>query len=360
MSWAIWGTGLPGCGKSTVAREAAAQLAQAGTPVALLELDRMRRVVTPHPTYSEAEREIVYRSLVFAAISLTEAGIPVIVDATAHRRVWRDLARTSIKRFAEVQIDCPLEVARAREGARTSGAAPRAIYAGAGAPGATVPGVNVPYERAASPELTVDTVAEDAAVAGQRIAALGLSLGPAERRPEAAGGAVLWLTGPPGSGKTTLASLMAERLVVHGVAVSILEWAALRALALTEPWFGEHDEEIAHRALAYTAKLLADAGLAVVVDATAPRRAWRALAREIVDTFAEVQLVCRSEVCLDRERTVRWRSSHGATTAVPDLTIEYEYSLNPDLLLDTETRSEWTAAEDLFRFAHRLLTRVAN
>ena len=176
----------------------------------------------------------------------------------------------------------------------------------------------------------------------------------------APGGAVLWLTGPPGSGKTTLASLMAERLVVHGVAVSILEWAALRALALTEPWFGEHDEEIAHRALAYTAKLLADAGLAVVVDATAPRRAWRALAREIVDTFAEVQLVCRSEVCLDRERTVRWRSSHGATTAVPDLTIEYEYSLNPDLLLDTETRSEWTAAEDLFRFAHRLLTRVAN
>ena len=135
MSWAIWVTGLPGCGKSTVAREAAARLAQAGAPVALLELDRMRTVVTPHPTYSEAEREIVYRSLVFAAVSLTEAGMPVIVDATAHRRAWRDLARTSIKRFAEVQIDCPLEVARAREGARTSGAAPRAIYAGAGGAG---------------------------------------------------------------------------------------------------------------------------------------------------------------------------------------------------------------------------------
>ena len=57
---------------------------------------------------------------------------------------------------------------------------------------------------------------------------------------------------------------------------------------------------------------------------------------------------------------MRWapepRSHHGG----PDLAIEYEYSLNPDLLLDTETRSEWTAAEDLFVFAHRLLTRVAN
>ena len=42
-------------------------------------------------------------------------------------------------------------------------------------------------------------------------------------------------------------------------------------------------------------------------------------------------------------------------TAAPDLAVEYEYSLKPDLLLDTETRSEWTAAEDLLGFAHRLL-----
>ena len=128
----------------------------------------------------------------------------------------------------------------------------------------------------------------------------------------------------------------------------------------SRPWFGEHDEDIAHRALAYTAKLLADAGLVVLVDATAPRRAWRALAREIIGTFAEVQLVCRSEQCLDRERAVRWRLASRAIPAVPDLAIEYEYSLKPDLLLDTETRSEWTAAEDLLGFARRLLTRAAN
>ena len=359
MSWAIWITGLPGSGKSTVARAAAVRLAEAGAPVALLELDRMRTVVTPHPTYSESEREIVYRSLVFAAVSLTEAGVPVIVDATAHHRAWRDLARASIKRFAEVQIDCPLEVARAREAARIGGAAPRAIYAGVSAPSATVPGVNVPYERAVAPELAVDAVAEDAAVAGDRIAALGLSLGRPGRRPQAPGGAVLWLTGPPGSGKTTLASRMTERLAAEGVPTIILEWAVLRPLALTAPWAAEHDEEIAHRALAYTAKLLADAGLVVVVDATAARRAWRAVAREIVDAFAEVQLVCPSHVCLDRERAVRWGPHAGMTTAAPDLAIEYEYAFNPDLLLDTETRSEWTAAEDLVAFARRLLTRAA-
>jgi len=359
MSWAIWITGLPGSGKSTVARAAAARLAEAGEPVALLELDRMRAVVTPHPTYSDSEREIVYRSLVFAAAALTEAGVPVVIDATGHRRAWRELARASIARFAEVQLDCPLDVARAREAARDTGAAPRAIYAGAAAPGATVPGVNVPYERALTPELTIDASAEDAEAAGARIAALGLTLGPVTRQPEAAGGAVVWITGPPGSGKTTLAARTAERLAADGVGVTILEWAALRALALTSAWVAEHDEETAHRALAYTAKLLADAGLVVVVDATAPRRAWRARAREIVGAFAEVQLVCPSHVCLDRERAVRWGPHGGVTIAAPDLAIDYEYSLNPDLLLDTETRSEWTAAEDLVGFARRLLTRAA-
>ena len=363
MSWAIWITGVPGSGKSTVARAAAARLDEAGQSVALLELDSMRAVVTPHPTYSETEREVVYRALVFAAVSLTAAGVPVLIDATAHRRAWRDLARASISRFAEVQLDCPLEVAEARERARPAGAAPRSIYAGATTPGATVPGVNVLHERALSPELTIDTTTEDIAAAAARIAALASTLGPASRPPLAPGGAVVWLTGPPGSGKTTLASRLARQLALDGVAVTIVEWAALRALVLTVPWAAEREEEIAHRSLAYTARRLADAGLVIVVDATAPRRAWRALARELCGAFAEVQLVCRPEVCLDRERAVRWRPwpcPRGATvTAAPDFAIEYEYSLNPDLLLDTETRSEWTAADDLVRFAHRLLERAA-
>jgi adenylylsulfate kinase-like enzyme len=249
-------------------------------------------------------------------------------------------------------------VAEARERTRAAGAAPPGIYTGAAAPGATVPGVNVPYERALAPELTVDTAIEAAESAGARVAELAQTLGPAARAPEAPGGAVVWLTGPPGSGKTPLATRLAGRPAADGVAVTLLEWAALRALALAAPWAAEREEEIAHRALAYTAKLLADAGLVVVVDATAPRRAWRALARELVGAFAEVQLVCPPEICLDRERAVRWGPHVGTVATAPDLAVEYEYSLNPDLLLDTQTRSEWTAAEDLVGFARRLLART--
>jgi adenylylsulfate kinase len=157
MGWAIWVTGLPGSGKTTLARAAARALAARGMPVTVLELDEIRRALTPDPTDTDAERDIVYRALAYMAKVVTEAGGRVIVDATAHRRAWRDLARGTVPVFAEVQLVCPLEVCRAREESRPRGHAPVGIYAGSGRPGATVPGVDVPYEAALHPELTLDT-----------------------------------------------------------------------------------------------------------------------------------------------------------------------------------------------------------
>ena len=102
MSWAIWITGLPGSGKSSLARGTASELEAFGERVVVLELNAIRKFLTPAPTYAPAERDVVYRALVGMAALLTSAGVPVIVDATAHRRVWRDLARALIDRFAKL------------------------------------------------------------------------------------------------------------------------------------------------------------------------------------------------------------------------------------------------------------------
>ena len=157
MSWAIWITGPPGCGKTTIARGVLSELRSQGVSVKHLELDQIRRVLTPSPTYSDEEREVVYRALALMAKLLTEAGVPILIDATAHKRGWRELARSLIPIFAEVQLLCSLEVCRERERTRCESAAPPGIYDRAGQPGATVPGVDVPYEVSISPELTIDT-----------------------------------------------------------------------------------------------------------------------------------------------------------------------------------------------------------
>jgi protein-L-isoaspartate(D-aspartate) O-methyltransferase len=169
MSWAIWITGLPGSGKSVIARAVAERLRTAGEDVTVLELDTLRRSLTPAPSYSDEEREAVYRALVHIGATLVADGRPVIFDATAHRRGWRDLARAAIGRFAEVQLTCPLAECQRREATRPRGAAPAAIYARAGAPGARVPGVNVEYEPALAPELTIDTEASGVAAAADAI-----------------------------------------------------------------------------------------------------------------------------------------------------------------------------------------------
>jgi adenylylsulfate kinase len=176
VSWAIWITGPPGSGKSSVAQAAAALLRSSGKPVTVLELDAIRKMITPAPQYTDAERDLVYRALGSMAATLVEAGVPVIVDATAHRRAWRDAARAAIPRFAEVQLLCPLDVCRERERARPRGHAPAGIYARAGRPGATVPGVDVPYEPALGADLTIDTTVDDVAAAAAKVAALASRL----------------------------------------------------------------------------------------------------------------------------------------------------------------------------------------
>jgi adenylylsulfate kinase len=155
MSWAIWITGLPGSGKSTVATEVAHRLKD--KKLRTLQLDEIRTIVTPYPTYSEQERDILYAFLAYAAKVLTECGINVIIDATANRKRYRDLARRLIPFFVEIYVTCSLETCKRREAHRITEFTPRGIYEKSKAPEAAVPGVNVPYELTEHPELIIDS-----------------------------------------------------------------------------------------------------------------------------------------------------------------------------------------------------------
>ena len=364
MSWVIWITGLPGSGKSVLARATAAELRAGGAPVVVLELDEIRKIVTPSPTYSDTERDVVYHALVYMAAALTESGTPVIIDATAHRRAWRELARRLVPRFAEVQLFCPLEVCRERERQRMHGNAPSRIYERAGRPGALVPGVDVPYEPSLLAELAVDTRLEVSSIAVRKIVALARQLaepsGPGVGAP--AVGWAIWITGLPGSGKTTLAWGAAKALAARSVRVRVLELAEMRRALLGDHPESDATREIVHRALAYTAKLLTEAGVAVIVDATSPRRAWRELARDLITHFAEVQLVCPREICFERERATRWGlgpqqsepHSFRPATDAPDIVLDYEQALCPELTLHTDIHGLRGTLEELLRLALRL------
>jgi adenylylsulfate kinase len=359
VSWAVWITGVPGSGKSAIARAAAAELARHGERVQILELDALRRVLTPAPTYDDTEREAVYRALVFLARTLTAAGRSVIIDATAHRRAWRDLARASISDFAEVQLECPLDVARRRERTRPPGAHPRAVYAHAGRPGATVPGVDVPYEPARAPELRIDTTRETVEAAGARVAALARSLARSPAPPpRLRAGWTIWITGRPGSGKTTVVAEVCASLRARGVAVAVLEGRAIGAAIVPEGFVSTRQREIAARALVLAAKLLNEAAVPVIVDGPAPAPAAGRLAREMLAPFAEVELVCAPEVCRMRERAVRWNlvpcPGTSQPMAAPELGLDYEPPAAAEVTVNTETLDKSAAAAAVLHLIARL------
>jgi adenylylsulfate kinase len=147
-AFAVWITGLPGSGKSTIAAALKAQLAARGVDVALLESDVLRQVFSTDRPYEAAGREAFYRRMLFVGGLLMEHGVPVIFDATANRRAYRERARREIARFVEVYVDTPLETCMARD--------PKGIYRKAAAGEATnVPGLQEPYEPPESPEVII-------------------------------------------------------------------------------------------------------------------------------------------------------------------------------------------------------------
>lgn len=148
--FAVWLTGLPASGKSAIAGRLKTRLAQAGLAVEVLESDAVRTLVTPVPTYSPDERGLFYRALAFFGSRLVAHGVPVIFDATANRRAYRDLARALIQNFVEVAVVCPLDVCRQRDhkGTYRRGLAGRS---------ATVPGLQDSYEPPLKPELTIES-----------------------------------------------------------------------------------------------------------------------------------------------------------------------------------------------------------
>jgi adenylylsulfate kinase len=161
MAWVMWFTGLPGCGKTTIADKVLTILSEKGISARVLQLDEIRRAITPEPKYTEEERDIVYASLAYMGKLLADEGINVIIDATANRRRYRDSARRLIPNFAEVFIRAPLSVCMEREAKRKAKFSPKDIYKKAAGEKAAVPGVNVAYEEPLSPEIVVDTTSMD-------------------------------------------------------------------------------------------------------------------------------------------------------------------------------------------------------
>ncbi len=147
--FALWITGIPASGKSTITRSLVNKLRSLGIQTVVLESDQLRTILTPGTTYDSEERNHFYHMMVMLGDLIVRSGVNIIFDATANRRAYRDHARSLIKKFAEVYVQCPLDVCAKRD--------PKGIYQQAATGQAdTVPGLQVPYEPPTNADITID------------------------------------------------------------------------------------------------------------------------------------------------------------------------------------------------------------
>ena len=160
--FAVWITGLPASGKSTLGAALARQIRALGVDITVLESDALRKIFSERPGYDEQDREYFYGALAFIGQVLTEHGVSVIFDATANRRSYRDRARHLIPEFIEVFVDCPLETCIQRD--------PKGIYQNAReGSAANVPGVQAVYEAPEAPEIVIRGDRDNPEEAGRRV-----------------------------------------------------------------------------------------------------------------------------------------------------------------------------------------------
>jgi adenylylsulfate kinase len=144
-------------------------------------------------------------------------------------------------------------------------------------------------------------------------------------------GTVVWFTGLPRSGKTTLAQHVRRALLARGRPVVMLDGDALRAALVPTPGYEPADRDNFYATLARIAALLAQQGLTVLVPATAHRRRYRDDARVLAPRLLEVHVATPLDECVGREHHGLYFSS-AARPQLPGVGVAYEAPDQPDVI----------------------------
>lgn len=153
-------------------------------------------------------------------------------------------------------------------------------------------------------------------------------------------GVVIWLTGLPCSGKTTISKELEKYFKEKGLPIQRLDGDVVRETISKDLGFSKKDRDINIERLSYVAQMLSNNGVIVVSAFVSPYRKMRNFTRGLCDNFVEVHLDCSIEEC--KRRDVKGMYAKALKGEIKDFTgvqDPYEEPENPEITVYTENES---------------------
>jgi adenylylsulfate kinase len=150
QGFTIWFTGLPCCGKTTIANQVSVILKKRGFLVEQLDGDLIRQNFSSDLSFSKKDRDENISRATFLAKMLSRNNVVVLASFVSPYRKQRRRARKQIKNFVEVYVRCPVKICMKRD---VKGMYKKALEGKI----QHFTGVDDPYEEPEHPELIVDT-----------------------------------------------------------------------------------------------------------------------------------------------------------------------------------------------------------
>jgi adenylyl-sulfate kinase len=162
-------------------------------------------------------------------------------------------------------------------------------------------------------------------------------------------GFCIWLTGLSGSGKTTIARLLEQRLRAAGARVEILDGDVVRTNLCKGLGFSREDREENIRRVGFVCELLARNGVAAIAALISPYRAARDSVRGRIPHFVEVHLSCPLEVLIERDVKGLYKEAlAGRIAHFTGISDPYEPPVVPEVTVDSSRETPLESVEKIY------------
>lgn len=170
------------------------------------------------------------------------------------------------------------------------------------------------------------------------------------------GSLILWFTGLPSSGKSTIANELEKKLVTLGTRTYILDGDNVRMGLCKDLGFSEEDRGENIRRIGEVSKLFVDTGCIVLSAFVSPYIKDRDAVRELVEEgeFVEVFVDAPLEVCEERDvKGLYKKAREGIIKGFTGIDDPYEAPLNPEITIDTSKLSLDEGVEVVFDYLEK-------